>query len=167
MAANPPLATPAAPGAGEDARLARARALARLLDSAFRVPGTSFTVGLDPLIGLLPAGGDLVGALLSGYIVVTGVRLGAPSAVVARMLGNIAIDTAVGSIPVLGDLFDAGWRSNQRNLALLERYLAAPDATAKRSRFGVVLGLLLVVAVAVGALALGFLAIRALMRAAR
>lgn len=147
--------------------LAAARALARLLDSAFTVPGTSFTIGLDPLIGLIPAGGDLIGALLSGYIVLTGLRLGAPGSVVARMLANIAIDTAVGSIPILGDLFDAGWRSNDRNVRLLEAFVAEPARVRRRSRIATALGIVALLVVAAGAVALGFLAIRALAHAAR
>lgn len=147
--------------------LQSARALARLLDSAFTIPGTSFTIGLDPLIGLIPAGGDLIGALLSGYIVLTGLRLGAPGSVVARMLANVAIDTAVGSIPILGDLFDAGWRSNDRNVRLLERYVAEPERVTRRSRVATALGVLALLIVVAAALALGFLAIRALAHAAR
>ena len=147
--------------------LAGARTLARLLDSAFTVPGTSFAVGLDPLIGLIPAGGDLVGALLSGYIVLTGLRLGAPSSVVARMLANIAIDTAVGSVPILGDLFDAGWRSNDRNVRLLEAFVAAPEPVRRRSRIAIGLGVAALLVVLVGAVALGVIAIRALAHAAR
>ena len=164
MAAEP---APATSLARERDPLAPARALARLLDSAFTVPGTSFTIGLDPLIGLIPAGGDLIGALLSGYIVLTGVRLGAPGSVVARMLANIAIDTAVGSIPILGDLFDAGWRSNDRNVRLLESFVAAPGRVRRRSRVVTALGAIALLLVAAGALALGFLGIRALAHAAR
>lgn len=162
--------TESAPGvalAGERDPLAAARAMARLLDSAFRVPGTSFTIGLDPLIGLIPAGGDLIGALLSGYIVLTGLRLGAPGSVLARMLANIAIDTAVGSIPILGDLFDAGWRSNDRNVRLLESFVAEPARVRRRSRIATAVGVLAVLLVAAGAVVLGFLGIRALAHAAR
>jgi len=147
--------------------LGAARTVARLLDSAFAIPGTSFTIGLDPILGLIPAAGDLIGALLSGYIVLAGLRLGAPGSVVARMLGNIAIDTAVGSIPILGDLFDAGWRSNDRNVRLLEAFVAEPERVARRSRVATVLVVLALVAVAVGAVGLGFLGVRALAHAAR
>lgn len=164
MAADP-LARRAA--VAERDPLASARALARLLDSAFTIPGTSFTIGLDPIIGLIPAGGDLIGALLSGYIVLTGVRLGAPGSVVARMLANIAIDTAVGSVPILGDMFDAGWRSNDRNVRLLERYVAEPERVRRRSRIATALGVLALLVVVVAAVGLGFLAIRALAHAAR
>lgn len=131
--------------------LAAARTLTRLLDTAVRVPGTRARVGLDPLLGLVPGLGDLVGAALSGYMVLQARELGAPSAVVARMVANVAIDTAVGAIPVLGDLFDAGWKANSRNLALLEGVVAQP-ATTRRASVLVVAGALvgLVALAAVG-----------------
>ena len=117
-----------------DAQLARARTLARALDSAVGIPGTSFRVGLDPLLGLVPGLGDLAGAALSGYIVLTGVRLGASRTLVLRMLANVALDTLAGSVPVLGDVFDAGWQSNNRNIALIEQHVASPDVTRASSR---------------------------------
>jgi hypothetical protein len=138
---NPSLTTP-----GTDIRLARARVLARALDSAIGIPGTSIRVGLDPLIGLIPGLGDVAGAALSGYIVLIGIRLGVSRSVVARMLANIAIDTVGGSLPVLGDLLDAGWKSNNMNVALIERHMASPDATRRASRLmigGVAIVLLL------------------------
>lgn len=166
MAAEPVRVGDAAVVPGRDP-LAAARAVARLLDSAIRIPGTSFTIGLDPLIGLIPAGGDLIGALLSGYIVLAGLRLGAPGSVVARMLGNIAIDTAIGSIPILGDLFDVGWRSNDRNVRLLEAFVAQPARVRRSSRIATALVLLALLLVAAAAVALGFLVVRALAHAAR
>src|SRR5665647_1729798 len=80
---------------------ARARALARMLDSAVRVPGTNITFGLDPVLGLVPGLGDLASAILSGYIVVTAARLGAPKSVLAKMLLNLGTDTLVGSVPAV------------------------------------------------------------------
>lgn len=141
-------------------QLARVRMLARALDSAAGIPGTKLRVGLDPLLGLIPGAGDLVGAALSGYIVLTGVQLGAPRAVVMRMIANVAIDTLVGTVPVLGDLFDAGWKSNVRNVALIERHVAEPGASRTSSVLlvaGVALVLLLLAA---GGLAVTVLAIR-------
>jgi hypothetical protein len=138
---NPSVTTP-----GTDIRLARARVLSRALDSAIGIPGTSIRVGLDPLIGLIPGLGDVAGAALSGYIVLIGIRLGVSRSVVARMLANIAIDTVGGSLPVLGDLLDAGWKSNNMNVALIERHMASPDATRRASRLmigGVAIVLLL------------------------
>lgn len=107
--------------------LVRARVIARLLDSAVRVPGTNMRFGIDPVLGLVPGLGDLAGALCSGYIVLLGARLGAPRMVIVRMLGNVAIDTMGGSLPLVGDLFDAGFKSNNRNVVLLERSLGLPE----------------------------------------
>lgn len=130
------------------------RALARLMDSAVAIPGTSIRVGLDSLIGLVPGLGDLAGAAMSGYIVLASARLGAPTPVLIRMVANIAVDGVVGSVPLLGDLFDVGWRANMRNTDLLERHLAAPSAT-KRGSVAVIAGIAaLLVLVAVGAVAL-------------
>jgi hypothetical protein len=147
-----------------DASVGRARALARLLDSAVTVPGTNIRFGADSLIGLIPGLGDIAGAVLSGYIVLVATRLGAPASVVARMLLNIGVDTVVGSVPVLGDLFDVAWKSNQMNVALLERHLGAPIATRRTSRWlvtgVVVVAISLFVLAGVGVIAL----IRALLR---
>ncbi len=103
--------------------LAFARVLARLLDDAIPIPGTEWRIGIDPLLGLVPVLGDALGAVLSSWLVVVAVRRRAPFGVLARMGLNIAIDTVVGSVPVLGDAFDAGWKSNVRNLRLLEDWL--------------------------------------------
>jgi hypothetical protein len=119
----------------EDSRLARVRTLARALDSALPIPGTSFRFGLDPILGLVPGLGDLAGAVLSGYIVLAGIRMGVSRSGVLRMVGNIAIDTLVGSVPIVGDLFDAGWKSNNRNVALIERHMADPGTARTANRF--------------------------------
>ena len=97
----------------------RLRRFAWLLDSSIPVPGTRWTVGIDALIGLVPVLGDVAGMLLSSYILLEAVRLGAPKRVLARMALNIAVEGLVGSIPLLGDLFDAGFKANQRNIRLL------------------------------------------------
>ena len=132
--------------------LSRARTLTRLLDSAARVPGTSFRFGLDPLLGLIPGLGDMTGAALSGYLVLLASRHGAPKTVIVRMLGNVAIDTVVGTMPVLGDLFDAGWKSNTRNLALLERHVGQPVAEKPASSLVVWLTILGLVLLGLGAI---------------
>lgn len=129
----------------EDVALARLRGLSRLLDGAIGIPGTGLRVGLDPLIGLFPVVGDWIGAALSGYIVVRGAALGASGATVIRMLGNLAVDALVGSVPVLGDIFDAGFRANERNMRLIEAHARAP---ARRGAAD----LAVVVGVAIGAL---------------
>lgn len=146
-------------------RLEGPRAVARVLDDLVRIPGTRVSFGLDPLIGLLPVAGDLAGALFSAYILVVGARMGAPASVLMRMGGNIAIDTVVGAVPVLGDLFDFGWKANRRNLALLERYEATPAAVRRGSRALVATVLLVLLVLLAGAVAGGWLLLRAVARA--
>jgi hypothetical protein len=150
------------PAIPNDADVRRARALARALDTAIGVPGTPLRIGADAILGLIPGAGDIVGAALSSYIVLAAARRGAPPAVLWRMVANVAIDTAIGAIPVLGDLFDVAWKSNTMNVELLERFVAEPKNVTTRSRL---IGALVVIAVLlllVGLAALGFLVARAI-----
>lgn len=140
-----------APQPSAAARLDRVRALARLLDSAVGIPGTRWRIGLDGLIGLVPGFGDAAGALAAGYIVLQAARLGAPPVTLGRMLGNVLLEMLIGAVPLLGDLFDLGFKANLRNLRLLERHLAEPAPAARASRWwlaGVALALLAAVAAA-------------------
>jgi len=114
--------------------VARLRRLGEWLDNVVRVPGTRFGIGLDGLIGLIPGIGDAVGAALAGYIVIQAARLGASRATLVRMLLNIGVDTVIGAIPAVGDIFDFGWKSNTRNLALLHAHLERPAAVRASSR---------------------------------
>lgn len=148
------------------ATLARARALARLLDTSLRVPGTRFRFGLDPIMGLIPGIGDLAGVIFSSAILLSAARLGVPGATLLRMGLNVGIEAVVGLVPILGDLFDAGWRANVRNVALIDAHLADPQRSGRRDRrwllvvaTGIVL--LLIAIVAAGAW-LVILALRAL-----
>lgn len=109
--------------AERDAALQRLRRFATLMDSSVRVPGTSVTMGLESLIGLVPVAGDFAGGLLSCYVLFEGWRLGAPVSVLARMIGNILLEVVVGSIPVIGDAFDVAFKANVRNVRMLEQYL--------------------------------------------
>jgi len=128
--------------------------MSRVLDTAIRIPGTDVRFGLDALIGLIPGVGDVVGAGMSGFIILTAARMGAPAAVLVRMVANVGIDSLIGAVPLAGDLFDVAWRANTRNAALLERHLATPEK-AKRASSGVVVGLLLLLVLLVaGAIAL-------------
>lgn len=97
----------------------RLEALSWLLDSAFSIPGTRFRIGLDGLLGLIPGIGDSLGAVLSAYIIVGAARLGAPKRLLLRMIGNVAVESIVGAVPILGDLFDFAWKANVRNVTLL------------------------------------------------
>jgi hypothetical protein len=105
-------------------RIARLDTLANLLDTAFIVPGTDIRFGVDVLIGLVPGIGDAITTIISLYIVREARALGAPRHLIARMLGNVAIDGVVGAVPLLGDAFDVMWRANRRNVALLREYFS-------------------------------------------
>lgn len=133
-----------------DARtLAALRKWSVLLDSAFRVPGTNRTFGLDPILGLIPGVGDLTTPFFSAVLLLHAVRLRIPRIVQLRMLLNAALDLAIGVVPLVGDLFDWAWKANVRNLALLERH-AQPDAKASASDWAfvvIVLGVLATIAV--------------------
>jgi hypothetical protein len=130
-----------------DAAVRRLDALAHLLDDSIPIPGTGMRFGLDALIGLIPAAGDAVGGVLSSYIVLEAARLGVGVPVLGRMLLNLVVDLVVGAVPFLGDLFDAGWKANDRNLRLVHRALDAPGATRRSSAAvlgGVLVALLLI-----------------------
>lgn len=104
-----------------EATLRRIRRYSQLLDAAWRVPGTDFRIGYDSLIGLLPGVGDLIGAGLSLYLIGEAARLGLPRRTLARMVLNAGFEAVLGSIPLVGDAFDAIFKANLRNLRLIER----------------------------------------------
>jgi hypothetical protein len=108
--------------------------MTRLLDNAVRVPGTDLRFGLDALIGLVPGIGDVIGAIFSTFIVFHAARLGVPRSTLVRMMANVGLDTIVGEVPLLGDLFDFGWKANSRNLALLEEHIQRPTTARRGSR---------------------------------
>jgi hypothetical protein len=119
------------PRAGEREALERLERLSRLLDTAIAVPGTSIRLGADAAIGLVPGIGDLITTLLSSYIVYEAHRLGAPKWLIARMIGNVVLDTTLGAIPLAGDVFDVMWRANRRNVRLLREHLTKPGVTSR------------------------------------
>jgi hypothetical protein len=104
------------PDADRVMRLAR---LADLLDSRWRIPGTRIRFGLDGIASLVPVAGDTLTALWSAWMVIEARRMGAPTSLVARMVGNLALDWAVGSIPVVGTISDVAFKANRRNVKLL------------------------------------------------
>ena len=125
--------------------------LAWLLDNSIPVPGTRFRVGIDAILGLMPGLGDVLGVLLSSYIVSEAARLGVPRSVLVRMSFNVAVEGFAGMVPFVGDVFDAAWKANQRNIALLESYFAHPHRAARSSRVFVsalLLGLFVLVVLA-------------------
>ena len=123
------------------------RRWARIFDSAFRIPGTQITFGIDPLLGLFPGLGDLASPVFSLFLLWHGARLRVPKIVLARMVLNSLIDVAVGAVPVVGDLFDFAWKANAWNLALLEKH-AMPGQRASSGDyvFVILCGLVIVVA---------------------
>lgn len=145
-------------------RVERLQRLARLWDSAIRIPGTRVRVGLDPLVGLVPGLGDAAGALVAAYIVLEAVRFDVPGATLLRMLANVAIDALVGTVPVLGDIFDVAWRANLKNVALIEHHLADPHGARRASRVWIVVVITLLVLLALLGVAAGWLVARALLR---
>jgi hypothetical protein len=116
-----------AEGMSRKERLARLDALASFMDSAVVIPGTNIRFGADALIGLIPGIGDAVSAGISCLIILEARRMGAPHHVVARMIGNVAIDGLVGVIPVAGDIFDVAFRANLRNMRLLRKHFERID----------------------------------------
>jgi hypothetical protein len=105
------------------ANLRRIRRIARLLDTAIGIPGTKFRIGLDPILGLIPGGGDLISAGISVYMIYLATRFGLAKEELGKMFLNVGIETLAGSVPIVGDLFDAYFKANIRNLEILERHL--------------------------------------------
>ena len=130
--------------------LQRARWLAWLLDNSIPIPGTRFRIGLDALIGLVPGLGDAAGAVFSSYLLLEAGKLGVSRSTLLRMAANVLIESVVGMIPLIGDLFDAGWKANQRNIELLERAMAAPGLASRKDR-----GFVALLVVGVGSLGVG------------
>jgi hypothetical protein len=114
-------------------RAKRLRTLAWLMDNSIPLPG-GFRVGIDAIIGLVPGIGDAVGALISAYIINEARGMGAPRSVLMRMMGNVMLETVIGAIPFAGDLFDAAFKANTRNLALLAQYQLDPVGSRRGSR---------------------------------
>lgn len=130
-------------------RMKRLRVLAWLMDDSIPLPG-GFRIGVDALIGLIPGIGDAIGAVISTYIINEARDMGAPRSVLLRMMSNVVMDTLIGIIPLAGDLFDAGFKANKRNLALLAQYQLDPVRSRRGSRLFVVgFFLLMVLLVAV------------------
>jgi hypothetical protein len=136
--------------------------LAWYLDNSIQLPKLNVRVGIDPLDGLIPGIGDTIGAIMSSYIFSEAARLGAPKSILLKMGFNIAVDALAGAVPIFGDLFDFGWKANQRNARILGDYLDNPRETAAGSRLfaWVLVGSLIGLFIFVGLL--GYLVVYAL-----
>ena len=108
--------------------------LSRWMDGLFRIPGTSWRFGLDALVGLIPGVGDTATTLVGFYVLAAGVRYRVPKVTLLRMGLNIAVDYVFGAIPVVGDLFDAAWKSNKKNIELLRQRATVSAAEADKGR---------------------------------
>lgn len=115
----------------------------RLLDTRFRIPGTDIRFGVDFLLGLFPYAGDLISLAFSGLLIATMARHGASGMLVVRMLGNVALDALVGTIPFLGDVFDLFYKANVRNLHLLREHYG--EGKHQGSAWPVVIAVLLLI----------------------
>lgn len=118
----------------ERQRLQRLDNLAELLDESIRIPGIGYRIGYDALIGLVPGVGDVAGLLFGTYIVLESARFRVPRSTLLRMIANVLLEAAVGTIPLIGDVFDATYKSNIRNLRLLHARLSAPESAPKSDR---------------------------------
>lgn len=139
------------------------QSLARLMDSSIRLPG-GFRIGLDGIIGLVPGIGDAVGLFISSYLIGKAATLGASRLVLARMVGNVLLETALGSIPVVGDLFDFVFKANNRNMQLLFSHQENAPLTKKRSLWWMIGFMLLLLVCVVVVLSLLWLLLSALAR---
>ena len=101
-------------------KIIRLKRLSERLDETFTIPGTERKIGIESIIGAIPLVGDLIGGIISTYIMYSGIKMGASPGVIARMAANIAIDFTIGSIPIIGDLFDLVWKANKKNVELIE-----------------------------------------------
>jgi len=152
------------------AELAGLQILAHLLDSAFQIPGLNVRVGLDALLGVIPGLGDIGTSLMSMLVLREANRRGVPRITMARMTANLAIDAAMGTIPILGDAFDIYWKANERNVALLKRHVASDPRIVQRARlsdrlfFGALIGFVLLCLV--GSVTVAYMTIRWLIGAA-
>ncbi len=122
----------AAPSRGEAVR--RMEMVAKLLDNAFVIPGTNQRVGIDAIIGLIPGFGDVATTILSSYVIWEARNLGVSRFATFRMLSNLAIHASVGAIPIAGDVFDAFFRVNQRNMRIVRAHLENTGGAADPAR---------------------------------
>lgn len=137
--------------------LARLDRFSSITDSRFTIPYTRIRFGLDPLIGLIPGVGDAFGLILSLYVLVEAVRVGAPKRLLGRMLANILVEFVGGIVPIIGDAFDVYWKANTRNTALLRGHIQQQLTPPQPKRVGWKIALLVVVTILFAVLTLWWL----------
>ena len=108
-------------------KLLRLKLLSNRLDEIITIPGTKYKIGIDPIIGTIPIIGDLLGSIISIYILYSGSKMGLSSRIIAKMSLNIGFDFVLGLIPIIGDIFDMGWKANKRNVKLIENNINKYD----------------------------------------
>ena len=140
--------SPNTPSPSHIASLRRLRRISHLLDNAIPIPGTKYRIGLDPILGLIPGGGDLISSIFAGYVVFKSAQMGVPQETLVKMATNIVFDTFAGTVPVAGDLLDVTWKANVKNIELLDAHLGSPEPAKKANWLFVaalLLGLMLIV----------------------
>ena len=130
-------------------KLVRLKLLSKRLDNNFIIPGTKYKIGLDPIIGAVPVIGDLIGALLSTYIMYSGIKMGVSRSIVAQMATNIALDFTIGWIPIIGDIFDIIWKANQRNVKLIEESIVVEEKESATANYMIIAGLVIILIVTI------------------
>ncbi|MEG4445413.1 DUF4112 domain-containing protein [Microcoleus sp. AT9_B5] len=140
--------SPNTPSPSHVASLRRLRRISHLLDNAIPIPGTKYRIGLDPILGLIPGGGDLISSIFAGYVVFKSAQMGVPQETLVQMAANIVFDSVAGTVPVAGDLLDVAWKANVKNIELLDAHLGSPEQGKKADWLFVaalLLGLMLIV----------------------
>ncbi len=140
--------SPNTPSPSHVASLRRLRRISHLLDNSIPIPGTKYRIGLDPILGLIPGGGDLISSIFAGYVVFKSAQMGVPQETLVKMAANIVFDTVAGTVPVAGDLLDVAWKANVKNIELLDAHLGSPEQGQKADWLFVaalLLGLMLIV----------------------
>lgn len=138
----------------EQKRIRRLDRLAILMDDSIRIPVVGYRIGYDVLLGLIPGIGDIAGLAIGTYVVLESARFKVPRSTLLRMIANVALDTIFGAIPIVGDVFDATYKANLRNLRLLREHTdSRADAARSDKRFlGLLVGIPIVVVLAILAL---------------
>lgn len=113
--------------------------IAYLLDECIRIPGTQIRIGLDPILGLVPGGGETVSSVVGAFLLADASRRGIPFRTLFKMGGNLLVNATIGALPGVGDLFSAWFKSNSRNFDLMRVYIESPDGRQAKGGWGPIL----------------------------